>query len=95
MFYTEEDISPAVNAATKLFGNAGTYLNGNNILYNVSVATKDFGKIWYGDISTEDLSTSCEALSNLIQKDVYVFTAHNEYDYKTAQRFEPSSLKMQ
>lgn len=51
MFWYEEDIQPAVDAAAKLLGITGNMTSGPNTLYNVSVYTDPFGKIWYGDYS--------------------------------------------
>ncbi len=86
MFWTEEDVQPAVNKAVELFGPAGRMFYEKNVRHNMSLATREFGKIWYGDIDMDDTTfiAKCAALSAEIKQAVYVFTAENTYDYSTA-----------
>lgn len=72
MFWQEEDIQPAVNAAVKMFGAQGTVEVGKNIIYNASIFTREFGKLWYGDLNTNGLFDKLTALSSAINKKVYV-----------------------
>jgi len=50
MFYTEEDVQPIAQIAVEMFGPNGNMLEGKNISRNVIIGTKEFGKIWYGDV---------------------------------------------
>jgi hypothetical protein len=81
MFWQAEDIQPAVNAAVKMFGPQGRMEVGKNIMYNASIFTKEFGKLWYGDISRDGLSGNLAKLSAAINMTVYViddnFNIHN------------------
>lgn len=72
MFYTEEDVQPAVDAAVKIFGKQGSMDTGKNILYNISIFTREFGKIWYGDVSTFDLKEKLKELSTIINTEIFV-----------------------
>jgi hypothetical protein len=65
MFWTEEDIQPAVNAATKVFGTSAQY-HLDPCVY-VSVETPRYGCIWYGDV-TGDFGTVREHAMALIAK---------------------------
>lgn len=48
MFWSAEDIQPAVNAATEIFGKPAQYKVGQYVF--ISVETPKYGCIWYGDI---------------------------------------------
>lgn len=75
MFYTEEDVAPAVQIATELFGPVGNMLpDGRFVTKNVIVGTNEFGKLWYGDIEgTPDYVTElCEILSKRINQNVKI-----------------------
>lgn len=72
MFYTEEDVQSAVNAAVKIFGKQGSMDTGKNMFYNVAVFTREFGKLWYGDVSTFDLAEKINALSTTIDIQVSI-----------------------
>lgn len=76
MYYTEEDIQPAVTIATELFGPAGNMMHGKNMKYNVMIATAKFGKIWYGDVdgSTEYINSLLTILSQRAGTPVYLVT---------------------
>ena len=91
MFYSEEDVLPVVKAANQCFGETNTYLHGKNVLKNITVATRDFGKIWFGDIFTETLDPACKRLSNLLQKDVFVFHSNEEFNFNNAIAFPYST----
>jgi hypothetical protein len=89
MFYVEEDILPAVKAATEIFGPAGQFAEGKNVMRNVFLATRQFGKIWYGDVdtATTELATKCKELAQKIDQTIYVFSSSNEFEYNTATKF--------
>lgn len=76
MYWTEEDIQPAVTVATELFGPAGNMMHGKNMKHNVMVATDKFGKIWYGDVdgSAEYIESLLNILSQRIGTPVYLVT---------------------
>lgn len=74
MFYLEEDIQPAVNEAVKLFGEVGImFQSGKTGVYkNQNIVTREFGKLWYGDIDVNTAEATCLALSKAIGKTVYM-----------------------
>lgn len=50
MFWTEEDIYPAVKAAEELFGKQAQYVvNDNKEFVYIGLETAKYGIIWYGD----------------------------------------------
>jgi len=70
MFYTAEDVQPAVNAAVKMFGPQGRMETGKNVLYNAYIFTREFGKLWYGDISKDGIGEKLKMLSATINMNV-------------------------
>jgi hypothetical protein len=68
MFYTEEDVEPIVKIAVEMLGPSGNMLEGKNVTKNVTIGTKEFGKIWYGDVdgSVEYVTDMCTAMSKRI-----------------------------
>jgi hypothetical protein len=92
MFYTEEDVQPAVTKATELFGPVGNIKMGNNVIRDTMIATREFGKIWYGDIDfgndpSRVLREHCRILSQKIGQKVYVFGPHNQFAYTDSNLF--------
>jgi hypothetical protein len=79
MFYSIEDVTPAVDMATKIFGTVGNIATGKNVLYNVSVATREFGKLWYGDIASPDVVSLLNTLSNFTRQKVYILDESFNY----------------
>lgn len=81
MFYTAEDVNPAVIAATEIFGKVGNMMEGKNVLRNISIATREFGKLWYGDIemSTVELHNKCKTLGQKIGQTVF-FLKDGQFD---------------
>lgn len=75
MFYSEEDVTPYVNEVEKLFGKSGRMDIGKNVLYNVSIATKEFGKLWYGDLNTFDLVDKLKVLETTLNTKMYIISA--------------------
>jgi hypothetical protein len=70
MFWQAEDVQPAVNAAVKMFGPQGRMSTGKNVFYNVAVFTREYGKLWYGDISKDGISEKLKMLSASINMNV-------------------------
>jgi len=84
MFYVEEDIAPAVDMAQNLFGTVGNMSNESNTMKNISVATREFGKLWYGDIdgkfSTTMIVEKLGSLSKSLQQKVYILDDSFDFD---------------
>lgn len=79
MFWTYEDIQPAVESARKLFGPENQYVS-DTPYKNVSIMTREYGKLWFGDLeSTKDIQERLEMLSVTINQKVYV-TLDYEHD---------------
>lgn len=78
MFYTEEDIQPVVDAATKMFGIPGRYET-SPFVY-VAVETPKYGKIWYGDVSGDysTLRVKSVELAKLINESVSIIDLSND-----------------
>jgi hypothetical protein len=72
MFWQAEDVQPVVNAAVKIFGPQGTVEFGKSVIYNASIFTRKLGKLWYGDLDTNNLSNRLNSLSAAINMTVYV-----------------------
>lgn len=75
MFYTEEDVTPAVQVATELFGPVGNMLEaGRFVTQNVIIGTREFGKLWYGDVegTVDYVNELCEILSKRINQQVSI-----------------------
>ena len=68
MFYIEEDVQPIAQIAVEMFGPNGNMLEGKNITKNVIIGTKEFGKIWYGDVNgdTQYVTDMCSAMSTRV-----------------------------
>lgn len=63
MFYTADDVSPAVKVVADVFGKVGNMETGKNVLYNVSIFSREYGKLWYGDLVNEGVSDKLTTLS--------------------------------
>jgi hypothetical protein len=72
MFYTEEDVEPVAKVAVEMFGPNGNMLDGKNVTKNVFIGTKEFGKIWYGDVDgdAQFVTDMCTAMSTRINMTV-------------------------
>ena len=91
MFYDNEDVSPAVNLAKKLFGSGNSFEFNRNAHKNMSIMTREFGKIWFGDIElTDQVRDNLEKLSVTINQRVY-FT--REFDFENALYTTESKLR--
>lgn len=84
MFYTEEDIIPAVEMAQDLFGMVGNVATESNTMMNVSIATREYGKVWYGDIDgkydTPAIVEKLAELSKFLQQKVYILDDNFDFD---------------
>ena len=73
MFYVDEDVVSAVKEATRIFGTVGNIdINSDKKYMNVSICTRQFGKIWYGDISKQSIPELLNTLSKSIQQKAYI-----------------------
>jgi hypothetical protein len=81
MFYVAEDIQPAVDIAVKMCGTVGNMTLSKNALNNVSVATREFGKLWYGDLEKVDVVTILNTISSAINQKVYVLD--DQFDFNS------------
>jgi len=68
MFYTTEDVEPIAKVAVEMFGPVGNMLEGKNVTKNVLIGTREFGKIWYGDVDgdLQFVTDMCTAMSTRI-----------------------------
>ena len=55
MFWQAEDVQPAVKAVAEVFGKVGAMETGKNVLYNVSIFSRQYGKLWYGDLINDGI----------------------------------------
>ena len=75
MFYTEEDVTPAVQVAVELFGPVGNMLQESRfVTRDVIIGTREFGKLWYGDVegTVDYVNELCEILSKRINQQVSI-----------------------
>lgn len=65
MFYTEEDVQPAVDMAVELFGTVGNISNERSSVKNMIITSDKFGHLWYGDIedTIDSIMSKCVTLS--------------------------------
>lgn len=79
MFWRSEDVMPAVKSAEKLFGSQNQYLE-DTPFKNVSIMSREFGKLWFGDIEfTDEFKQKMEMLSVTINQKLYL-TLDYEHD---------------
>lgn len=84
MFYSEEDVTPTVQMAEQLLGQVGTIdLDAEHP--NTCLATKKFGKIWYGDLSAANL-VNVKTLKAFVGEDIYMLFNGNTYNYELGVR---------
>ncbi len=75
MFYSEEDIEPAVQIAKELFGPVGNMLEGSRfVAQNVVIGSSAYGKLWYGDVegTIDYVNELCEILGKRINQKVSI-----------------------
>lgn len=86
MFYVAEDVIPAVKAAEGVFGKSGNMIH-NAWKMNVSLATKKFGKIWYGDIdmTPAEFDEKCSGLAKTLGSLLFVLE-NDEYDFDVTKK---------
>lgn len=84
MFWTEEDVQPMVTDLVDAFGPQGLITNEGNTLKNVCIATREYGKLWYGDItdSNETLVTKLSKIIGVYKQDIYLL-AEDTFDFNT------------
>lgn len=72
MFYTEEDVLPAVKSAIDVFGPQAQYREKNYVF--IGLQTPKFGMIWYGDFDGDYVKASkfADVLSTKINQKVKV-----------------------
>jgi hypothetical protein len=63
MFWQAEDVQPAVKVVAEVFGKVGVMETGKNVLYNVSIFSRQYGKLWYGDLINDGISEKLSTLS--------------------------------
>lgn len=65
MYFTAEDVQPAVDVVTATLGQQGTMLEGKNVTKDVILGSPQFGKMWYGDVDgdMEYINNICNILS--------------------------------
>lgn len=82
MFWTEEDVQPMVTELVKTFGPQGSITSENNTLKNVCIATREYGKLWYGDISDTNqvLIAKLGNIINTYKQDIYLLK-QDSYDF--------------
>lgn len=72
MFAVEEDIEAATQLAIKILGPQGRMLEaGREVSFDVILATKNLGRIWYGDISASDTSKIIQLATELKEEVVF------------------------
>jgi len=81
MFWQAEDVQPAVDVASKLCGKVGNVSFSKHALHNVSIATREFGKLWYGDIESTDVVAILNNISGAINQKVFVLD--ESFDFNT------------
>jgi hypothetical protein len=88
MFYTEEDIQPVVDVAVRIFGRNGSYVFDRNAK-SIIVATREYGKIWSGDVDAYSIEDNCRQLARQINTDVYLFEGFyvDNLDFSQARQF--------
>lgn len=64
MFWTEEDIQPVVDATVTTFGTVGNMTTERGAILNVVIFSKQYGKLWYGDIADtmENIVNNCNVI---------------------------------
>ena len=90
MFWTDEDIKPAVDSAEQLFGPQNQYIK-DTPYKNMSIISREFGKIWYGDVDfDENFKEKMEMLSVTINQKLYLTL---DYEHQLALYETTSKLR--
>ena len=92
MYYSKEDIQPAVFLAAKIFGPTEQYhtWDEGRVMMNVAIMTRKLGKIWSGDllldknagITSDKLQKNLDILSDSIDQPVYL--TEGDFDFTRA-----------
>jgi hypothetical protein len=72
MFWQAEDVQPAVKVVAEVFGKVGNMETGKNVLYNISIFSRQYGKLWYGDLVNDGLSEKLTSLSTKLEMSLSV-----------------------
>jgi hypothetical protein len=74
MFYTEDDVQPVVDMTTDLFGTVGNMSTEKNVFKNLVIFSKQYGKLWYGDIEDQmdSIHTKCNQIAQKFNINVEV-----------------------
>jgi len=95
MFYTAEDVLPAVSLVESFFGHTGRFnheSNGSPVIKNICLATREYGVLWYGDVdyNTEDFSKHVQFISNSLGQNIFVSYLHDFSDrFRSQMKFNP------
>ena len=69
----EEDIESATLLAVKILGSQGRMLeDGREVTLNAILATKNLGRIWYGDLSASDTPKIIQLAKELNEEVTFV-----------------------
>ncbi len=79
MFWTKEDVDHIGQILVEVLGPQGNLDDRRNVTKNVIVATNEYGKLWYGDVSgnLEYVEGLCAVLTKRIGKNVFVVATEN------------------
>jgi hypothetical protein len=74
MFFKEEDIQPVVDVVTQTLGQQGIMMEGKSVTKNVILGSREFGKMWYGDIdgNLEYINNICAVMSQRTSQKILV-----------------------
>ena len=72
MFWTEEDIQPAVDMSVEMFGKIGNMSQEKSVMKNVVITSNKFGHLWYGDIkdTMESITKKCASIAQKFDMNV-------------------------
>jgi len=92
MFYTEEDVTPVVRTAERVFGKQNLYFPGSQYKY-CTLITREFGKIWVGELNLSDRADTQQKLnllSDTLDKRIFITNG----DYSINQPIMKSNTKL-
>ena len=93
MFYTEDDVQPIVDLAVKIFGRSNQYhtWSEGQIMMNVVLMTRKFGKIWSGDLllgpgsgASEEVQKKLNLLSDSVGQKIFLIDDDDDFDFTRA-----------
>lgn len=68
----EEDIEVAFHKCVNFLGTVGKFVDSSKNPQFVVVNTKEHGKLWYGDLSSDEIYTKIPELANILGVEVFV-----------------------